>query len=154
MRNTPKCSAVGVSTIFMMPSASEIITVNLSLKTEKIKFGVPQGSILGPILFLLYINDLQYASALMSILFADDTTLTASNNDIKSLFQHTNFELEKVTDWFLANKLALHPAKCKFILFFPPNSSEIPTFQIMVKDIERVYQSGKEKYFKYVGIRD
>ena len=88
----------------------------------------------------------------MSILFADDTTLTATNNNITSLFQQTNSELEKVTDWFLANKLALHPAKCKFILFFPPNSSEIPTCQNMGKDIERVHQSGKEKFFKYVGI--
>ena len=83
-----------------------------------IKCGVPQGSILGPILFLLYINDIEYCSKLISfILFADDTTIFHSNSCLKTLNTIIQTELNKVEEWLNVNKLSLNIRKTKFILF-------------------------------------
>jgi len=83
----------------------------------EISLGVPQGSILGPLLFLIYINDLPNVSLLLTLLFADDTTVLASHPDAGELFRILNVEFKKITDYFRANLLSLHPAKTKFIFF-------------------------------------
>ena len=82
-----------------------------------ISLGVPQGSILGPLLFILYINDLPLASELLTLLFADDTTLLFSHDDINVLISTVNSEFKKVCEFFRTNKLVLHPDKTKFIIF-------------------------------------
>jgi hypothetical protein len=81
--------------------------------------GVPQGSILGPLLFLLYINDLPLCSNLFSILFADDTALTASNQNLDELHDFVNIEFQKLCTYFRDNKLSLHPDKTKYLLISP-----------------------------------
>jgi len=88
---------------------------------ETVLLGVPQGSILGPLLFLIYINDLPLSSKLFTLLFADDTTLMASSDSVESLNLLVNTEFKKICDFFRTNKLMLHPDKTK-ILFFSNTS--------------------------------
>ena len=78
---------------------------------ELIEWGVPQGSVLGPLLFLIFINDIPYASDLGTWLFADDTALVASASNPVLLQSKMNTEVEKVQDWLLANKLSVHYVK-------------------------------------------
>ena len=88
--------------------------------------GVPQG-------FFIYINDLFHVSNLLSIiLFADDTNIFLRHDDLATVATILNVELSHVSYWFNANKLTVHPAKSKFIIFHPQrkqiNSSDINIF--------------------------
>ena len=72
---------------------------NFKSDLAKIDYGVPQGSYLGPLLFLLYINDLPLASQFDSILFADDTFLAMSENNFSKLENRVNTEFRKLDLW-------------------------------------------------------
>ena len=83
---------------------------NVFSSERLIKCGVPQGSIFGPLLFLLYINDLPHClSKTKPRLFADDTNLTASANSVTDLEAAVNSDLENLRKWLIANK---HSIKC------------------------------------------
>ena len=80
--------------------------------------GVPQGSILGPLLFIIYINDLHNSSSILTfLLFADDTNVFVSGKNLKELIININRELTNVDIWFRANKLSSNIEKTNFMLF-------------------------------------
>ena len=82
--------------------------------------GVPQGSVLGPLLFLIYINDIPNSSSKLSFcLFADDTNMLFADNNLRSLEATVNNELKNVCDWLTANKLTLNTKKSYFVIFRP-----------------------------------
>jgi hypothetical protein len=85
---------------------------------DTITYGVPQGSVLGPLLFIIYTNDLpRNLKTVKSILFADDTTIYQSSNNTEKLYKAMNEQLKILEDWFKANKLSLNASKTNYILF-------------------------------------
>ena len=93
---------------------------NVFSEAGTLKYGVPQGSILGPLLFLLYVNDLpQSLSDAGSYLYADDTCIFYQHEDVKKIENVLNKEFSSLCQWFIDNKLSIHfgEDKTKSILF-------------------------------------
>ena len=70
--------------------------------------GVPQGSILGPLLFLIYVNDMSQAVKCNLFLYADDTCVVCQHKDINEIEKQLNKDMESICDWFVDNKLSIH----------------------------------------------
>ena len=137
-----------------------------------IDISVLQGSILGPILFLCFINDLHLATNLLTLLFADDTVGIDSDHDLATLIDRVNLEIQKLANWFRANRMAVNVGKTKYIVFRPKgakilvdldnngvkyNSNEIGS----PHDPNRVFNLGRvhndhvdknERSYKFLGI--
>ena len=85
---------------------------------QYIRCGVPQGTLLGPLLFLLYVNDIYKSAPVFSFtLYADDTNILYSDKDLTKIHNVVNDNLKKVCHWFKCNKLSVNSKKCNYIVF-------------------------------------
>lgn len=104
--------------------------------TLNISCGVPQGSILGPLLFLLYVNDIVNAvQTLFPILFADDTSIFTSGKDINVLAKRINIELASLVEWLQVNKLSLNISKTNYMIFRPARKIPHLTEPIIINNV-------------------
>ena len=113
---------------------------------RNVKCGIPQGSILGSLLFLIYINVLpECLSQATSRLFADDTNLTVAGETIREVELAMNNDLARLKEWLLANKLSLNVAKTEFMLIGSDykifNLVTQPNIKIDQTKIKQVYNS-------------
>ena len=111
--------------------------------------GVPQGSILGPLLFIIYINDIQeQCNSIHLTLFADDTSLIATGNDPRQTTQHLNTQLNKLQHWFSSNHLIINTSKTNFMVFSTKQSIINHNFSVQINNtnINRVYHT------KFLGV--
>ena len=102
--------------------SERIFLVNIENKLSdfgEISCGVPQGSILGPLLFLIYVNDMPQAVTSTLLLYADDSCILYQHKDVVQIEKRLNEDFENLCDWFVDNKLSIHfgEDKTKSILF-------------------------------------
>ena len=95
----------------------QVTNVDGTMSSKRHHCGVPQGPILWPLLFLLYVNDLSAAVACKLLLYADISVLLVSGKEIASIKVNLSSELESVSEWLTKNRLPLHLGKTGFILF-------------------------------------
>ena len=108
-------------------------------KLCKITHVVPQGSVLGPLFFLLYINDLPLSSKFKPILFANDADLHIFHRNLKTLQLRVNNEIKKVDYWMSINKLTLNYSKCKYMIISKKDiDTSLFTLKINNLSFERV----------------
>ena len=116
-------------------------------ETKSISIGVPQGSILGPLFFLIYVNDLPSVTPIFYMLmYADDTTLYCNLVGVNSEVKINN-ELSKISEWLSSNKLSLNIKKTKFMVFHTPQKRvNYSVLKLNNVNIERVSQ------FNFLGV--
>ncbi len=116
---------------------------------KPIDIGIPQGSILGPLLFIIFVNDLPDSVMCKTVMYADDTSLLINSSDPLCLQNSLNLNMCKIATWFKKNHLTLNISKTKLMLFgTPQNLSKYQNISLIYdgKTIERVDN------FKYLGI--
>jgi hypothetical protein len=114
---------------------------------EKVITGVPQGSVLGPLLFLIYINDLpNVCNRLFPVLFADDSNMFISGKNVEELIAIMNTELAAIVEWLHTNRLSINIKKCHFMFFSPHDVLHDSNVKISDVNIDEVYHT------KFLGV--
>ena len=121
---------------------------NVNSSTQYIKYGVPQGSVLGPLLFLLYINDLGNSCDSTPRLFADDTCVIAKGTSPAQLEQQLNHELKQIAAWINANNLTINPSKTYALIISPFTNLNSPTLNLFYNH----HRIDVVRTVKYLGI--
>ena len=106
--------------------------------TSSITCGVPQGSILGPLLFLIYVNDMSQAVKSNLFLYADDSCLVFQGKDVIEIEKQLNRDFKNICEWFVDNRLSIHfgEDKTKSILFASKCKIKVPKPKINYKNIQ------------------
>ena len=106
-----------------LSNRQQFVSINgYKSKSQVMKYGVPRGSILGPLLFLIYINDLNKAIKYSTTHhFVDDTNLLVVNKSIKKLQKEVNLDLKYLCKWLKANKISLNASKTEILIWRHPN---------------------------------
>ena len=113
--------------------------------------GLPQGSVLGPLLFNIFINDLGNISQVMKFIkFCDDSTMYLKDKDVNNLIYTANCELHKLYDWVLANRLTINTDKTVVMLFTPRKISNIP--MLFIKNSTTYDVIKRVKSTKFLGV--
>lgn len=103
-----------------------VIYNNCKSDVGTVQCGVPQGSVLGPLLFIIFLNDIVYSSKSLSFfIYADDTNAIMSNHDLDCLISSVNNELSNISIWFKVNKLSLNVNKTNYMIFKNRHSSRL-----------------------------
>ena len=109
----------GTLTLFasFLTDRKQTVRVNASTSdVRSLKYGVPQGSVLGPLLFSIYINDLPLFIKTCCERFADDTTIHSSNSNLSKLSESLQENVNSLLKWAELNHMSFHPDKTKFML--------------------------------------
>lgn len=131
-----------------LSNRKQIVSIESEMSPpKKVEYGVPQGSVLGPTLFLMYINDLPSSTTQFKYtLFADDTSLFMSHKDPKTLEETVNNELSSVSEWLINNRLSLNINKSCFILFSGGKKTQSFRIFLLGNEVKRVSSA------KYLGV--
>jgi hypothetical protein len=117
--------------------------------------GVPQGSILGPLLYLIYVNDISQATNGNILSFADDTSLFISDWNVNNLYDRANVEINNLYVWFCANKLSLNAKKTKYIVIRGQHTKcNFTNLKVLIKDtpLQQIGMDFDEHSTKFLGI--